>query len=39
LSDERIGELARNGSPIQRARVDFKKLGHNGKISYATNDV
>src|ERR1700722_16585066 len=39
LSNERIGKLTRDGSPIQRAGVDMKKRGHNDKTSYATIDV
>jgi hypothetical protein len=39
LSNERIGQLTRDGSPIQRAGVDMKKRGHKSKTSYTTIDV
>jgi hypothetical protein len=39
LSNERIGKLTRDGPPVQRARVDVKNCGHDGKTSNTTIDV
>ena len=39
LGNERTGKLARDGSPIQWARIDVKKRGHGSEFSYAAIDV